>query len=106
MVILGGFTGVFAVPLQVYIQSCPPEALKGRMIATQNLLNWVGILLAAGVYFALERLLKWFEWPYAMMFAAAGGMMLLVGALYHPHDVVLVDKPETEEREAEEWEGG
>ncbi len=106
MVILGGFTGAFAVPLQVYIQSCPPEALKGRMIATQNLLNWVGILLAAGVYFALERLLKWFEWPYAMMFAAAGGMMLLVGALYHPHDVVLVDKPEIEEREAEQLEGG
>ncbi len=92
MILLGGFTGLFAVPLQVYIQSCPPDALKGRMIATQNLLNWIGIMFASGIYLVSERLLKNFHWPYAVMFAVAGGMMLLVGLLYHPRDVVLMDK--------------
>ncbi|MDP7016094.1 MAG: MFS transporter, partial [Pirellulaceae bacterium] len=36
LIALGSFTGMFAVPLQVFMQSRPPEGFKGRMIATQS----------------------------------------------------------------------
>ena len=47
---LGLFAGLFVVPLQVFMQSRPPEDQKGRMIGAMNLVNWIGILLAAGFY--------------------------------------------------------
>lgn len=97
LIALGAFTGLFAVPLQVYMQSCPPEELKGRMIATQNLLNWVGILMAAGAYLCAERVIKAFELRYATMFAVAAAFMLVVGILYHPRDALLTDEGVLEE---------
>lgn len=51
---LGGCAGCFAVPLQVALQSVPPESQKGRMIGTMNLVNWCGILLAAVFYGIFE----------------------------------------------------
>lgn len=51
---LGGCAGFFAVPLQVALQSVPPESQKGRMIGTMNLVNWCGILLAAVFYGIFE----------------------------------------------------
>lgn len=45
--LLGFFAGLFAVPLQVFLQARPPKDQKGRMIASMNLVNWVGILIAA-----------------------------------------------------------
>jgi acyl-[acyl-carrier-protein]-phospholipid O-acyltransferase/long-chain-fatty-acid--[acyl-carrier-protein] ligase len=47
---LGVAAGLFAVPLQVYLQAKPPADQKGRMIGTMNLFNWVAILLAAAAY--------------------------------------------------------
>jgi MFS family permease len=43
--VMGAFTGLFAVPLQVFMQSRPPDDKKGRMIAVMNQFNWIGILL-------------------------------------------------------------
>ena len=45
--LLGFFAGLFAVPLQVFLQARPPNDQKGRMIASMNLVNWLGILAAA-----------------------------------------------------------
>ena len=50
LILLGMFAGMFAVPLQVYLQSRPPATQKGRMIATLNMANWVAILLAGMIY--------------------------------------------------------
>jgi len=47
---LGYSAGIFVVPLQVFLQARPPAELKGRMIGTMNLANWIAILLAAGFY--------------------------------------------------------
>jgi MFS family permease len=47
---LGFAAGLFAVPLQVYLQAKAPADQKGRMIGTMNLFNWVAILLAAAAY--------------------------------------------------------
>ncbi len=47
---LGFSAGLFAVPLQVFLQARPPAGQKGRMIGAMNLINWIGILLAAGFY--------------------------------------------------------
>src|SRR5690606_32319584 len=35
----GFFAGLFALPVQVYLQAKPPENVKGRMIGTMNLIN-------------------------------------------------------------------
>ena len=50
LVLLGMFAGIFAVPLQVFLQSRPPPDQKGRMIAAMNFANWVAILLASLIY--------------------------------------------------------
>ena len=44
---VGLFAGFFYVPLAVFMQARPPAALKGRMIGAMNLINWIGIVLAA-----------------------------------------------------------
>lgn len=76
LVLLGMFTGMFAVPLNVFLQSRPPDGLKGRTIATQNLLNWVGIFAAAGIYPSGAWLLSQLNWPGNGMFALTALLMM------------------------------
>jgi len=82
--VLGIFTGMFAVPLQVFLQARPPEGLKGRMIATQNLVNWIGIFASSGIYWAGAEFLRWRQWPENGMFALAAMLMLPVACCYRP----------------------
>lgn len=80
LVVLGTFTAIFSIPLQVLLQSCPEDRLKGRVIATQNLLNWVGICAAALIYSGTSAILKAWEaadsWGYLVTAAILVGMML------------------------------
>ena len=50
LILLGVFSGVFVLPLQVFLQARPPAEEKGRMIGTMNLMNWIAILISAAVY--------------------------------------------------------
>ncbi|REJ89438.1 MAG: MFS transporter [Planctomycetota bacterium] len=50
LVLLGVCSGVFVIPLQVFLQARPPAEEKGRMIGTMNLLNWTAMLFSAAVY--------------------------------------------------------
>jgi acyl-[acyl-carrier-protein]-phospholipid O-acyltransferase/long-chain-fatty-acid--[acyl-carrier-protein] ligase len=84
LLVLGGFAGVFSVPLQVFLQSRPPKRDKGRTIATQNIFNWIGILASAGIYFAGDRLTRLIGWPPSSLFALAALCMLPVAILYRP----------------------
>ena len=84
LIALGIFTGMFAVPLQVFLQSRPPEPLKGRMIATQNLLNWIGIFLSAGIYYLGNWILERFHLPGNGMFALTACFMLPVAIGFRP----------------------
>ena len=45
--------GFFIVPVTALIQHRPERAVKGAVIASGNLLSFVGIFLAAAIYFAL-----------------------------------------------------
>ncbi|HXZ20993.1 MAG TPA: acyl-[ACP]--phospholipid O-acyltransferase [Candidatus Acidoferrales bacterium] len=53
---LGFFAGFFAVPINALIQHRPPPERKGAVIATANLLSFVGISLQPLVQFALLRI--------------------------------------------------
>jgi acyl-[acyl-carrier-protein]-phospholipid O-acyltransferase/long-chain-fatty-acid--[acyl-carrier-protein] ligase len=89
LVILGVFTGFFAVPLQVFMQSRPPEGKKGRMIAVMNLANWGGIILAGKLYDVLARLIEANLWPRSTMFLFIALLTLPIAVFYHPKNEAL-----------------
>lgn len=92
LIVLGCFTGMFAVPLQVFMQARPPEGLKGRMIGTQNLLNWVGIALSSPLYALTNSIIVWQAWPSSMSFAFIAAMMFVVALVYRPKSVALSER--------------
>jgi acyl-[acyl-carrier-protein]-phospholipid O-acyltransferase/long-chain-fatty-acid--[acyl-carrier-protein] ligase len=55
LALLGFFGGLFAVPLGALIQHRPRPEQKGGVIAAANLLSFVGIFIAAGVYYLCSR---------------------------------------------------
>jgi len=90
---MGLFTGMFAVPLQVLMQMRPPRELKGRMIATMNLLNFLGITLGGLVYAVVARILDTLNLPPSGMFVVTAAMLGAVAVFYRPQEVVLHDEP-------------
>ncbi len=52
--LLGFFGGFYAVPLNALIQHRPKREEKGGVIAAANLLSFIGVFFAAGLYFALS----------------------------------------------------
>jgi MFS family permease len=68
LVILGIFAAIYAVPLQVFLQSRPPSELKGRMIGTMNQANFIGILLSGPLYQAFEAIASSIGWPISSVF--------------------------------------
>jgi sugar phosphate permease len=92
LLFLGVFTGFFAVPLQVFMQSRPPDDKKGRMIAVMNQANWVGVLIAQLLYGLLSTLLEAINWPRSFMFLFIAVMLLPIVLFYHPKDEILSDR--------------
>jgi acyl-[acyl-carrier-protein]-phospholipid O-acyltransferase/long-chain-fatty-acid--[acyl-carrier-protein] ligase len=90
---LGAFTGMFAVPLQVFMQCRPPEGKKGRMIAVMNQANWIGVIVSAGLYQALAWLLERCDWPRCVMFLFIALLMLPIVLTYHPKNERLSNTP-------------
>jgi len=89
LLLLGVCTGFFAVPLQVFLQSRPPEDKKGRMIAVMNQANWIGVLLSSFFYWAFSKLIENQDWPRSMMFLFIGALMLPIALFYHPKSEAL-----------------
>ena len=89
LLLLGISTGLFAVPLQVFLQSKPPNDKKGRMIAVMNQANWIGVLLSAALYQTLAWLIESQQWPRSLMFLFIGTLMLPVALFYHPRNEPL-----------------
>ena len=75
---LGFFGGFYAVPLNALIQHRPSPEHKGGVIAAANLLSFVGVFLAAGVYFLLSTAAH--LQPGQIFFA--GAIMTLAATLY------------------------
>ncbi|TWU21914.1 MFS transporter [Bythopirellula polymerisocia] len=84
LLFLGGFTGFFAVPLQVFLQSRPPDDKKGRMIAVMNQANWIGVLLSQLLYWGLKSVIEAQDWPRSIMFLFIAVMILPIVLFYHP----------------------
>lgn len=87
---VGLFAGFFTVPLQVYLQAKAPGEQKGRIIAAMNLLNWIGICAAAGIYGLTNQVLVVrLGLPHSAAFAVAAAMILPIALCYRPPNVVL-----------------
>lgn len=84
LVLLGGFTGMFIVPIQVVLQLRPPGEEKGRMIAAMNQCTWVGIILGAILYKACILVLDQFDLPRCTIFGVTAIVMLPIALFYRP----------------------
>ena len=74
LVLIGFAGGCFAVPLNALLQQRPPAGEKGRVLATNNVANTFGILIASAVLYALgDRL----QLPASAIIAIAGGFTLV-----------------------------
>ena len=84
LVLLGMAAGMFAIPVQVFLQSRPPEDQKGRMIAVMNLTNFIAILLSGAIYLGLDRAITAVGWPRSVLFAFNALLILPVAIFYRP----------------------
>lgn len=89
---LGTSAGLFVVPLQVVLQVAPPESLKGRMIGTMNLVNWIGILLSALFVGLYAKFISFVDWlglvapTPSSIFGVLALMIVPVALFYRPAD--------------------
>ena len=92
LLVLGVMSGLFVVPLQVFIQARPPEQHKGRMIGAMNLINWIGIFLSAIYYqFTVSLCDKWsigVNWIFASLVVLILPVALFYQPPRHVHDEV------------------
>jgi len=84
LVSAGGFAGLLAVPLQVFIQARPPIEQKGRMIGAMNLITWIGILISSVYYYAFTWLFGKLKLPVSWTLLTLGILMLGVAFFFRP----------------------
>ncbi len=58
LALLGFFGGFFIVPIAALLQHRPAGGQKGAVLAAANLISFVGIFAASGIYYLLTVLLK------------------------------------------------
>lgn len=91
LILVGLFSGMFIVPVQVALQSRPPREEKGRVIATMNQFSWIGIILGAVLWEICLGILHVTGWPRSTIFAVTALLMVPVAILYRPTDEPLAD---------------
>ncbi|MEZ6114409.1 MAG: MFS transporter [Pirellulaceae bacterium] len=93
LILLGVSAGFFAIPVQVFLQTRPPDEQKGRMIAVMNQANFLAILISGMLYSVFDRMIVALDWPRSPVFAMMAVLLLPVAWLYRPrHDA---DSPST-----------
>lgn len=73
---LGISAAIYSIPLQVFLQDRPPNNLKGRMIATMNQANFLGMMLAGPLYQLFLQITKWLQFPVSSVFWMIGLMVI------------------------------
>jgi acyl-[acyl-carrier-protein]-phospholipid O-acyltransferase/long-chain-fatty-acid--[acyl-carrier-protein] ligase len=74
-----GFAGgIFIVPLNAFLQEHAEPKEKGRLLATNNFLNMIGVVLASGALYLFHDLLHWA--PSHIL--AALGVLTLAATVY------------------------
>ncbi len=91
LILLGTFSGMFIVPVQVTLQSRPPKQEKGRMIATMNQISWVGVILGALIYKLSLAIFESFDGPRSYIFGVTALLMLPVALFYRPKSEQLAN---------------
>jgi len=86
MILLGTATGLFYVPLQTFIQARPLDNIKGRILATTGMANWIAILLCAVLYSGFDYIIKINDWPRSYLFALSALLFLPIVLFYHPDE--------------------
>lgn len=86
LVLLGVSAGLFAIPVQVFIQVRPPPKQKGRMIAVMNLVNFIAIFLAGPIYKLFDVAVASAGLPRSMIFAFAALLIVPVAVWYRPQN--------------------
>ena len=84
LIVLGFCAGIFLVPLQVFLQVRPPEDQKGRMMGTMNLVNFCGLMLSSGAFYALHSLFEWQKLETSWSFTVLALFLLPVATLFRP----------------------
>jgi predicted MFS family arabinose efflux permease len=56
LAVLGIAGGVFSIPVTSFVQVRPVPQMKGRMIASSNFADFVGILLSGAVFYIFNRM--------------------------------------------------
>jgi acyl-[acyl-carrier-protein]-phospholipid O-acyltransferase/long-chain-fatty-acid--[acyl-carrier-protein] ligase len=75
---IGFSAGLFAVPLNAYLQEHADPAHKGRILTTNNFANMLGVILASGFLALLHDVLGW----NAGIILSAVGALMLLGTIY------------------------
>lgn len=92
LILLGFFTGMFVVPIQVSLQVLPPPEDKGRMIAVMNQCNFIGIIAGGIIFLAVIKILEAGNWPRNLVFAVTALIMLPIALLYRPEERELAEQ--------------
>ena len=82
LLLMGVSAGLYAIPLQVFLQDRPPSNLKGRMIATMNQANFIGILISGPLYQVFEAISSGLSWPISSVFWMMGLLVLPLCLFY------------------------
>ncbi|MGA2028688.1 MAG: MFS transporter [Verrucomicrobiota bacterium] len=77
LALLGFFGGFFIVPVSALLQHRPDKTKKGEVLAAANLLSFVGIFLASGVYYLLADMAQ----LNPRQIFLSGGALTLAGAI-------------------------
>ncbi|MEZ6048043.1 MAG: MFS transporter [Planctomycetaceae bacterium] len=103
LTLVGLFAGLFAVPLQTFMQTRPPADQKGQMIGAMNLINWIGILLSSAFLAQVLNELQNLELSSKWCFPVLALLMVPVALFFKPpsekllHQVAVDHTPHEEE---------
>lgn len=78
LVLIGFFGGLFIVPLNAFLQEEAPAAEKGRLLATNNFVNMLGVVLASAALYVGHYLLG----GGATILFRAAGVFSIVASLF------------------------
>jgi acyl-[acyl-carrier-protein]-phospholipid O-acyltransferase/long-chain-fatty-acid--[acyl-carrier-protein] ligase len=85
LLMLGLAAGLFAIPLQVFLQSRPSRDQKGRMLGAMNLANYVAILMSGLTYGLLDAIVTTLAWPRSSIFGFMSLLILPLLLWYRPN---------------------
>ncbi len=85
---LGFFGGFFIVPISALLQHRPAYEQKGGVLASANLISWIGIFLASGIFYVSTSVLK-LSAPHIFLFIACATLAATIYLLWLLPDSLL-----------------